>query len=89
MKQRMKQLILSTCAFILFGNMQLAAADTASDTETLLNWAQNTYPHLFPGAKTTQSIEPWLYRYYPETQIYVGVKKSDNSVYVLGGPWGG
>lgn len=88
MKQRMKQLILSACTFILFGHTHLASADIASDTERLLNWAETTYPNLFPSHQVTQNIEPWLYRYYPESQIYAGVNKNDNDVYVLGGNFG-
>ncbi len=63
-------------------------ADTASDTETLLNWAENTRPELFPGRKSTQTLDSWIFRYYPETDIYVGVNTGDSGVYVLGGPWG-
>lgn len=88
MKQRTKQFILSVCTFALLGNIPFAFSDTASDTETLLNWAENTYPAIFPSRQATQNIDPWLYRYYPESGIYAGVNKSDNSVYVLGGPWG-
>ncbi|AEJ02936.1 hypothetical protein Nit79A3_3202 [Nitrosomonas sp. Is79A3] len=88
MKQHIKQLLLSACTFFLFCNTHSALADTASDTETLLNWAENTYPTIFPSRQATQNIEPWLYRHYPESGIYAGVNKNDNSVYVLGGPWG-
>lgn len=88
MKQRMKQLILSACTFILFGHIHFASADIASDTERLLNWAETTYPDLFRSRQATINIEPWLYRYYPETQIYAGVNKNDNDVYVLGGDFG-
>ncbi len=88
MKHHMKQLILFICTFLLFGNMHFAAADTASDTEVLLNWAENNYPQYFPSHQATQSVNPWLYRYYPETGIYAGVNLTDNNVYVLGGPWG-
>lgn len=84
----MKAFILSICTVILVGNSHFAAADTASDTEILLTWAENTYPQLFPSHQVTQKIEPWLYRYYPESQIYAGVNKSDNTVYVLGGIFG-
>lgn len=84
----MKRLVLSVCTFALFGNIQLAAADTASDTETLLNWAENTYPSYFSSHQATQNIEPWIFRHYPDTGVYVGVNKLDNNVYVLGGPWG-
>lgn len=65
-----------------------AFADLSSDTETLLNWAENTYPAYFPNHQATQSIEPWLFRFYPDTGIYAGVNKGDNKVYVMGGPWG-
>ena len=88
MKFRMKQLMLSTCAITLLGNINFASADVASDTETLLNWAENTHPEFFPNHRATQSTEPWLYRFYPETNTYAGVNKNDNGVYVLGGSWG-
>lgn len=84
----MKQLILSACTFILLGHIHFASADTASDTEILLNWAENTYPQYFRSHQATQSIDPWLFRFYPDTGIYAGVNRSDNSVYVLGEPWG-
>ena len=88
MKQHIKQLLLSACTFFLLCNTHSALADTASDTEKLLNWAEKTYPVIFQSHQATQNIEPWLYRYYPESGIYAGVNKNDNSVYVLGGPWG-
>lgn len=88
MKQSIKKFILSTCTVTLMGGAHFASADINSDTETLLNWAENTYRDLFPSHQVTQSLEPWLYRYYPETGIYAGVNKVDNSAYVLGGPYG-
>lgn len=88
MKHHMKRLIMSVCTFLLLGNIHFAAADTASDTEILLNWAQNTYPQYFPSHQTTQNIDPWIFRFYPETGLHAGVNKTDNNVYVLGGPWG-
>lgn len=84
----MKQLTLFACTFTLIANFHSVFATTSSDTEKLLNWAENTHPNIFPSHQATQSIEPWLYRYYPESNIYAGVNKNDNSVYVLGGPWG-
>lgn len=88
MKHRLKQLISSVCTLVLLANIHVASADLASDTEALLNWAENTYPQFFPGRRATQSLEPWLYRFYPEANTYAGVNKNDNGVYVLGGPWG-
>ncbi len=88
MKQRISQFATAFFALILFTHVQWVAADTASDTERLLNWAENTYPQFFPSRQATQSIEPWLFRYYPESGVYAGVNKGDSNVYVMGGPWG-
>jgi len=88
MKQSIKKFILSTCTVTLMGSAHFASADINSDTETLLNWAENTYRDLFPSHQVTQSLDPWLYRFYPETGIYAGVNRGDNSAYVLGGPYG-
>lgn len=50
--------------------------------EPLLDWAERTYPDLFPGRAATQWLAPYQYRYYPATGNYLGVGGSD--VYVLG-----
>lgn len=50
--------------------------------EALLDWAERTYPDLFPGRAATQWLAPYQYRYYPATGNHVGVAGSD--VYVLG-----
>lgn len=84
----MKPFKLFLCALALFGNTHWAQATIASDSEKLFNWAENTFPSVFPSRRATQSIEPWLFRHYPESNIYVGVNKSDNIVYAMGGPWG-
>lgn len=84
-----RQLILTTCALVLLFNTHLAISSTADDAETLLNWAEQTYPEFFPSHQATQNIEPWLFRHYPESDVYAGVNQNDNGVYVLGGVWGG
>ncbi|MCE7914386.1 MAG: hypothetical protein DYH15_06785 [Nitrosomonas sp. PRO4] len=88
MKKRTQYLILSACTFILFGHFHFALADTSNDAETLFNWAETNFPQFFPTHQGTQSIDPWLYRFYPDKQIYIGVNKTDNNVYVLGGSFG-
>jgi hypothetical protein len=88
MKQFTKLLLISTSALILLVKANFASANLATDTERLLNWAETTFPQYFPSHQGTQSIEPWLFRFYPESQVYAGVNKSDNSVYVLGGSFG-
>lgn len=89
MKAIIKQLTVSVFSVLALGVIQNAVADTSGDTEILLNWAERTYPQYFPTHQVTQTINPWLYRYYPETGIYAGVNTGDSSAYVLGGPWGG
>ncbi|MCH9638301.1 MAG: hypothetical protein K0U40_02300 [Betaproteobacteria bacterium] len=88
MKQRIKLLVLSIGSLFLMSNMHSAFSDTATDAETLLNWAEKTFPQFFPSNQATQNIEPFLFRHYPETDIYVGVNQNDNGVYGLGGIWG-
>jgi len=84
----MKQFILSICAFALFGTISLASAETAEDAEILFNWAEKTYPNFFPSHQATQNVDPWIYRYYPESQAYAGVHKDTLDVHVLGGAFG-
>lgn len=84
----MKSLKIFICTLVLLGNTHWVHASITSDAEKLLNWAENTYPSIFPSRQATQNIEPWLFRHYPESNIYAGVNKSDNNVYAMGGPWG-
>ena len=68
---------------------QAAISDTLSDSNTLFNWAESEYREYFsPANQTTQEIQDWNYRYYKNTDNYLGVK-SDGDVYVLGDVWGG
>ena len=53
MKKQIKQLTLLFCTLVFLGNISFATADTASDTDTLLNWAENNYPAYFPTHQTT------------------------------------
>lgn len=75
-------------ALFLAGHVQLAAADTVSDTETVLNWAERNFPDLFPSHQITQSFENWLFRHYPETGIYAGIHTQEVAGYVMGGAFG-
>ncbi|UJP05518.1 MAG: hypothetical protein LZF61_00615 [Nitrosomonas sp.] len=59
------------------------AADTHTDSEQVLDWAENFYPHLFPSRQASQTEPPWLYRHYPETDTYLGVNIDDGQVYLL------
>jgi hypothetical protein len=83
-----KRLCRILTALVLSGSYGMATADIASDTNTLLDWAEETYPGIFTSRETTQHFPPWLFRFYPETGIYAGIHTEENNVYVLGGPWG-
>jgi hypothetical protein len=78
----------SALAMLLAFAASHGLADTTSDTELLLNWAEKTYPTIFTVKKTTQTSGPWIYRNYSEKGILAGVNKDDLKVYVMGGPWG-
>ncbi len=52
------------------------------DDKALYNWAEATYPTLFPGPVADQQAGAFTYRYYPSTQNALGV--SDGVVYALG-----
>ncbi len=53
----------------------------------LFNWAEQTYPTLFPGPQSDQTIAPYVVRHYASTQNYIGV--TNGNVYVLGPISGG
>ncbi|MDD5321200.1 MAG: hypothetical protein PHD43_11425 [Methylococcales bacterium] len=58
---------------------------TVNDIECLLNWAENAYPNLFsPAGAISQFQSPYTYRYYSNTNSYVGVSSINNHVYYLG-----
>lgn len=58
-------------------------ARASMSATTLMDWAEGSYTSLFPGHKTDQSFEDYVYRYYPETGNYLGVK-GGTAIYVLG-----
>ena len=70
----------------------LASADAANvtpiDTSQFFNWAQSTYPTLFPSGAVSQTIgtpaASYTVRHYPSTGIYLGVGDQDGVVYAAG-----
>jgi serine protease len=60
----------------------------------LLDFAEAQFADYFPGAAVSGEAGPFVYRYYPSSDTYLGVAvQSDselvlNGVYVLGGPFG-
>ena len=61
------------------------AANSTPPITCLLNWAETAYSKLFlPAGAPTQVQLPYTYRYYKNTNSYVGVSSVDNHVYYLG-----
>ncbi len=52
--------------------------------DCLFNWAERTYPTLFAPAAASIALVPWYYRYYSQTDAYLGTSSADNHVYYLG-----
>jgi len=51
----------------------------------LLNWAETAYPNLFlPVGANFQNFQDYTYRFYQNTNSYVGVSSLDNHVYYIG-----
>lgn len=50
--------------------------------DQLFDWAELTFPELFPSKRETQQFEQYTYRYYPETDVHVGV--AGNEIFLLG-----
>jgi hypothetical protein len=65
----------------------LASLPAPVSVDALFNWAEVAYADYFPSARPTQSLAPYMYRYYPETGNHLAV--SDNKIYVQGPISGG
>ena len=53
--------------------------------DCLFNWAERAYSTLFlPAAATSETFVPYYYRYYPQSDAYLGISSGDNHVYYLG-----
>lgn len=57
------------------------AVRTVSAT-ALFDWAEKTYPAYFPSHQANQSLPPYVYRYYPQSENYLGL--DGDTVVVLG-----
>lgn len=75
--------------------MTAQAVSAVDAAEQLLNFAENSvFKNFFPSHQTTQSLEVFRFRFYPQTGIYLGVvvianpTYALNGVYVMGGEFG-
>jgi len=86
-KIKRKNKLLAACTLALLINGTLVKADLACESDLLFNWAEAHFQDLFPRPANTETLAPWLYRFYPESGIYAGVN-SDKDVYLMGGSFG-
>jgi hypothetical protein len=56
--------------------------------DALFDWAEIHFPQYFPSHRVTQTWDPYVYRFYPETSTYVAVN-GGSLVQVLGPAFGG
>lgn len=69
-------------------------AETVAAAGQLIDYAEVQFPGYFPTREGAHLVEPFLYRYYPDTGIYLGVVLTEGAgypaqgVYVMGGPFG-
>lgn len=61
---------------------RLATPSSIPTAEQFFDWAERTHFLLFPGPQVTQSLPPFVLRYYPSTATYLAV--SDGVIFALG-----
>jgi hypothetical protein len=62
----------------------LRAATSEAAAEVLFAYAEANLGAYFPGPQTTQTYGPFRFRYYPATNVYLGVVVTDGQGYNLG-----
>jgi hypothetical protein len=82
-----KKFFVSCLFLVVLCTSVISRADTLADANEIFDWAESEFPGLFPAGPSTTSLEPWIFRYYPSTDIFVAVNKASEDVYVLGGFW--
>ncbi len=72
-----KQLNISKILIFLLISLLFSSAVNAAtrddDIEKLFDWAQSKYPVFFDSPASTQTLDDWRYRYYPNKNSYLGV----------------
>jgi len=64
---------------------QALPAATSTQESCLYAWAETTYPgYLAPPQSASLSAPPYRYRYYPQSQAYLGISSDNSHLYYLG-----
>ena len=71
--------------FVLADTAITVMPASSSRSDCLFDWAESAYPDLFAPAGTISGLsDPYYYRYYYQTNAYLGVSSIDGHVYYLG-----
>lgn len=72
----MKSLRCAVLSMLLVFPAASAFAVSASSADCLMNWAEQNHRSHFPAAAASQTVDKYYFRYYPATQIYLGIDNS-------------
>ncbi len=62
-------------------------SNSLSDWQRVLMWAENKYPALFPTTNTEDlNIDVYQVRFYPQSNLYLGLNQQDAGVYIYSPP---
>jgi uncharacterized protein YkwD len=59
------------------------SASTVDLRDCVLDWAEKTFPTLLLPKAVSQSREPYYFRFYGSTNVYLGFSSSDDHLYYL------
>ena len=65
----------------------ISSAFADNKAELIFDWAESEYAEAFSPRSTTQMIDGWEYRYYSDTDTYIGIDEA-GQVAVLGEQFG-
>ena len=71
--------------FSALGFSTAMAAQAITTHDCLFNWAEVSYPDFFkPAGASSQTLAPFYFRYYAQSNAYLGVSEQDAHLYYLG-----
>ncbi len=65
--------------------LSATSVTSAAAAELLMDAAEAAYPTLFPPHQATQTFGAFAFRYYPQTNMYLGVVTTASAQYTLNG----
>lgn len=80
-----KTFVILSLVTAMFTGTHNAVADITADANTILNWAEQTFPLQLPPTQSTLTFNQWIYRNYPGTDYYAGINTQDKGVYYITG----